>query len=97
MEYLLGKCAKENKLLGFNNLLKIIQEIKLISQTHHIEYTTVFTLFSLRVDGGLVLEYFFLPGEWYRCHIGAVVAAEKGAGSIVETWGDVLCVCGGWQ
>lgn len=38
-----------------------------------------------------------LPGEWYKCHTGAVVAAEKGAGSIAETWGDVLCVCGGWQ
>lgn len=41
--------------------------------------------------------WFLLPVEWYKCHIGAVVAGEKGAGSIAETWNDVLCVCGEWQ
>lgn len=50
--------------------------------------------FSVNADG----EFgWLLPVEWYKCHIGAVVAGEKDAGSIAETWNDVLCVCGGWQ
>lgn len=49
----------ETKFLSFKNVLKIIQEIKPIPQTHLIEYTLVYTIFSLIVDGDLVLEYLF--------------------------------------
>lgn len=57
LEYVLGKCAMENKLLGFNNSLKI--SLKKLTLRLDIEYTIVYAKLSLKVDISLILDIFF--------------------------------------